>query len=82
MIDGPLKGLLARAVIVLNEEGKVIYTQLVDDIKNEPDYEAALSALKNNRGGENSDEFCTSTSTAEHSRGDDTDEPCDDGRSG
>lgn len=44
--DGPLKGLTARAVIVLDGAGKIIYTQLVDDIKNEPDYDAALAALK------------------------------------
>ena len=43
--DGPLKGLTARAVIVLDGAGKIIYTQLVDDIKNEPDYDAALAAL-------------------------------------
>jgi thioredoxin-dependent peroxiredoxin len=44
--DGPMAGLLARAVIIINEEGKVIYSQLVDDIVQEPDYEAALQALK------------------------------------
>ncbi|MDZ7642073.1 MAG: thiol peroxidase [Desulfurivibrio sp.] len=43
--DGPLKGLTARAVIVLDENNKVVHTQLVDDIKNEPDYDAALAAL-------------------------------------
>lgn len=44
--NGPLAGLLARAVVVTDEEGKVIYTQLVDEITTEPDYEAALAALK------------------------------------
>lgn len=43
--DGPLKGLTARAVIVVNENNQVVYAQLVDDIKNEPDYDAALAAL-------------------------------------
>ncbi len=43
--DGPLKGLSARAVIVLDENNKVLYGQLVDDITHEPDYSAALSAL-------------------------------------
>lgn len=43
--DGPMKGLLARAVIVLDEEGKVVYTQLVPEITEEPDYEAALAAI-------------------------------------
>lgn len=46
MTDGPLCGLLARAVVILNPEGKVIYTQLVPEIVQEPDYEAALAALK------------------------------------
>ncbi len=46
MVDGPLAGLLARAVVVIDEEGKVIYAQLVDEITHEPDYEAALSVLK------------------------------------
>lgn len=45
MEDGPLKGLLARCVVVINEEGKVAYTELVDDITHEPNYEAALKAL-------------------------------------
>ena len=46
MTDGPLCGLLARAVVILNPEGKVIYTQLVPEIVKEPDYDAALAALK------------------------------------
>lgn len=46
MTDGPLKGLLARAVIVLDENGSVIYTELVDDIVNEPNYEAAIKSLE------------------------------------
>lgn len=46
LADGPLAGLLARAVIVLDEQGKVIYEELVPEIKNEPNYEAALAALK------------------------------------
>lgn len=44
--DGALQGLTARAVVVLDEHDKVIYSQLVDEITNEPDYDAALSALK------------------------------------
>lgn len=46
MADGPLKGLLSRAVIVLNSEGKIIYEQQVPEITTEPNYEAALAALK------------------------------------
>ena len=43
--DGPLAGLCARAVVVLDEAGKVIYTELVPEIAQEPDYDAALAAL-------------------------------------
>ena len=43
--DGPLKGLFARAVVVVDENGRVAYTQLVPEIADEPDYEAALKAL-------------------------------------
>lgn len=41
----PLEGLLARSVVVADENGKVIYTQLVDEIKTEPDYASAIKAL-------------------------------------
>lgn len=41
----PLKGLLTRAVIVLNPQGKVVYIEVCDEITNEPNYEAALKAL-------------------------------------
>lgn len=44
--NGPLKGLTARAVVVLDENNRVLHSQLVPEIKNEPDYEAALAALK------------------------------------
>lgn len=44
--SGPLAGITARAVIVLDEDNKVLYTELVPEIKQEPDYEAALAALK------------------------------------
>ncbi|WP_058910244.1 thiol peroxidase [Entomohabitans teleogrylli] len=44
--DGALKGLAARAVLVLNEKDEVIYGQLVNEITQEPDYDAALAALK------------------------------------
>lgn len=46
LIDGPLKGLLARSLVVLNPEGEVLFTELVSEIKNEPNYEAALAVLK------------------------------------
>lgn len=46
MVDGPLAGLLARAVVVIDENGKVIHAELVPEITQEPDYEAAMKALK------------------------------------
>lgn len=46
MTDGPLRGLLARAVIVLDEEGKVLYTELVPELTHEPNYEAALAVVR------------------------------------
>ena len=45
MIDGPLHGLLARAVVVVNPEGKVVYTELVPEIAQEPDYESAINSI-------------------------------------
>lgn len=46
LVDGPLKGLLARSLVVVNSEGEVVYTELVSEIKDEPNYEAALAILK------------------------------------
>ena len=43
--DGPMAGLLGRAVVVVGADGKVAYTELVPEIGSEPDYEAAISAL-------------------------------------
>jgi thiol peroxidase len=45
IIDGPLAGLYARSIVVINEKGEVVYTQLVPDIVQEPDYEEALAAV-------------------------------------
>src|SRR5699024_1905954 len=45
LADGPLAGVAARAVVVLDENNQVIHTQLVDEITNEPDYDAAIAAL-------------------------------------
>lgn len=42
---GPLAGLTARAVVVLDENDKVLHSELVPEIKNEPNYDAALAAL-------------------------------------
>jgi len=44
--DGTLEGLLTRAVIIINEAGKVIYTEVVPEITQEPDYDASLRELR------------------------------------
>jgi thiol peroxidase len=46
LIDGGFKGLNARAVVVINPNGEVVYNQLVPEIGDEPDYEQALGAIK------------------------------------
>jgi thiol peroxidase len=45
-LEGPFKGLYARSVVVIDEKGEVIYTQLVPETGEEPDYDSALNALK------------------------------------
>ena len=45
ILDGPLRGLTARAVVVLDENNKVLHSELVPEIASEPDYQAALDAL-------------------------------------
>ena len=45
MIEGPLKGLCSRAMVVLDESNKVLYTEQVPEIAQEPDYDKALGAL-------------------------------------
>jgi len=42
-----LKGITARAVLVLDEKDKILYTELVPEITQEPDYESAIAALEN-----------------------------------
>ena len=46
MTDGPLAGITARAVVVLDENNKVVYTEMVPEITQEPNYDKALAALK------------------------------------
>lgn len=46
MADGPMRGLLSRAVIVVNPEGKIVYEQQVPEITQEPDYASAIAAVK------------------------------------
>ncbi len=45
IVDGPLAGITARAVVVLDADNRVVYTQLVPEITQEPDYAAAMAAL-------------------------------------
>jgi thiol peroxidase len=46
LVDGPLAGVTGRAVVVLDAQNKVLHSQLVPEIKQEPDYDAALASLK------------------------------------
>ncbi len=46
LTDGPLQGITARAVVVLDESDKVVHRQLVPEIGQEPDYDAALAAAR------------------------------------
>ena len=46
LLDSKFEGLLARAVVVLDEDNKVVYTELVPSISQEPDYDAAIAALR------------------------------------
>jgi len=43
--DGPLAGITARAVVVIDENDQVVYTEMVPEIGQEPDYDKALAAL-------------------------------------
>ena len=45
MVDGGMRGLLSRAVVVADAEGRIVHTEQVPDISSEPDYDAALAAL-------------------------------------
>lgn len=46
MEDGPIAGLLARSIVIINPEGEIIYSELVPEIAQEPNYEAAINAIK------------------------------------
>lgn len=49
IVDGPLKGLLARAVLIIGTEGDIIYSDVVSEITNEPDYKGAKFVLTNDK---------------------------------
>ena len=44
--DGPLAGITARAIVIIDADGKVAYTEMVPEIAQEPNYDAALAALR------------------------------------
>lgn len=48
LVDGPLAGLLARCVLIIDKDGKIAYRDLVNEITMEPDYTAAINVLKGN----------------------------------
>ncbi len=93
IVDGPFAGLLSRSVIVLDAHHRVVYTQLVPEIGDEPDYESAVHALETadepdtdpgvqGAAGVEGEAFCTKVPNGEHARLSDSDDACDDGRSG
>ena len=43
--DGPMQGLHSRAIVIINPEGKIIYTEQISEIAEEPNYDAAIAAL-------------------------------------
>ncbi|WP_242094739.1 thiol peroxidase [Aestuariivivens sediminicola] len=45
-IDGPIRGLLARSIIILDEDGTILYTEQVQEVVEEPNYDAAIEALR------------------------------------
>ncbi len=75
--EGPLCGLLARAVVVIDEESNVLYSKIVEELTEEPDYKEVMNVLI--KEGALEEDFCVSTATAEHARLNESDEPCDDG---
>ena len=46
LTNGVLKGVLARAIVVADEKGKVLHTELVSEIASEPNYDAAVNSLR------------------------------------
>ena len=77
--EGPVEGLFARAIVVIDANGKISYAQLASEHTEEPDYDASLAVLS---ATADDLDACVTTATAEHSRADDFGEPCDDGRAG
>jgi len=92
ILDGQMAGLLARALVVIDEDGKIMHTELVPEIGEEPDYDSALQILSSGTvdpdlsdqaRSANDPEACTKAPEfPEHHRFEDEDDSCDDGRSG
>jgi len=92
ILDGGVAGLLARALIVVDEDGKVMHAELVPEIGEEPDYDSALQLLSTGtvdpdlseqKRSESDPEVCNKAPEfPEHQRLADDDDSCDDGRSG
>ena len=80
--DSAFAGLLSRAVVVIDESGRVLYTQQVPEIGQEPDYDAVLDAVRTMDKNTSFEDVCTKMPVGEHARFDDTDDACDDGRAG
>lgn len=88
--EGPLKGLLARSVVVIGKKGNVIYSDLVREVKDEPEYDEVIDAITRSgvpvperKAGEQVPlDRCKYTATAENSRLFHDDDACDDGRAG
>lgn len=88
--EGPLKGLLARYVVVIDKTGRVVFGETIADLAEEPDYEKILACLSPEKKGAEPTlpkdqlplERCVYPATAEDSRLFHDDGPCDDGRAG
>ena len=48
LVDGPLSGITTRAVVTISKDNKVLHSELVSEIANEPNYQAALDSISNN----------------------------------
>ena len=48
LVDGPLSGITTRAVVTISKDNKILHSELVSEIANEPNYQAALDSISNN----------------------------------